>query len=100
MFLGKTIVWRWFSWFQSNTTIFNKQKFHNNIDINNDILSKFPFFYQDIFIKWINNYTAKPKSCLSSFGLTQILRLNYKIVNLKYIGQIFNDNENIKPWKD
>ena len=35
-------------------------KFHNNIDISNDILSKFPSFYQDIFIKWINNYTAKP----------------------------------------
>ena len=26
-------------------------KFHNNIDIINDILSKFPSFYQDIFIK-------------------------------------------------
>ena len=35
-------------------------KFHNNIELSNDILSKFPSFYQDIFIKWINNYTAKP----------------------------------------
>ena len=35
-------------------------KFHNNIDISNDILSKFPSFYQDICIKWINNYPAKP----------------------------------------
>ena len=35
-------------------------KFHNNIHINNDILSKFPSFYQDIVIKWINNYTEKP----------------------------------------
>ena len=26
-------------------------KFHNNIDISNDIISKFPSFYQDIFIK-------------------------------------------------
>ena len=26
-------------------------KFHNYIDINNDLLSKFPSFYQDIFIK-------------------------------------------------
>ena len=32
-------------------------KFHNNIDIINGILSKFPSFYQGIFIKWINNYT-------------------------------------------
>ena len=33
-------------------------KFHNNIDLSNDILSKFPSFYRDIFIKWIHNYTA------------------------------------------
>ena len=26
-------------------------KFHNNLDISNDILSKCPCFYQDIFIK-------------------------------------------------
>ena len=35
-------------------------KFHNNIDISNDILSEFPSFYQDIFRKWINNFTSKP----------------------------------------
>ena len=35
-------------------------KFHNYIDTNNNIISKFPSFYQDIFIKWVNNYTAKP----------------------------------------
>ena len=34
-------------------------KFHNNFDIDNNIVSKFPSFYQDIFIKLINNYTAK-----------------------------------------
>ena len=34
-------------------------KFHNNIDISNDILSKFPSLYQGIFIKWINNFTSK-----------------------------------------
>ena len=51
---------------ESNTTILVDKhlgknfKFHNDFDINNDILSKFPSFYQDIFIKWINNYTAKP----------------------------------------
>ena len=39
------------------------KNFHNNIDISNDILSKFPSFYQDIFIKWINNYTAKTSNC-------------------------------------
>ena len=34
-------------------------KFHNNADISNDILLKFPSFYQNIFIKWISNFTWK-----------------------------------------
>ena len=46
-------------------------KFHNNIDISNDILSKFPFLYQDIFIKWINNFSAKPT--LSSMMLSEFI---------------------------
>ena len=32
-------------------------KFHNNIYISKDNLSKFPSFYHDIFSKWISNYT-------------------------------------------
>ena len=32
-------------------------KSHNNIDISNDILSKFLSFDQEIFIKWINSFT-------------------------------------------
>ena len=35
-------------------------KFHNNVDANNDILSKFLSFRRDVFITWINNYTSKP----------------------------------------
>ena len=31
-------------------------KFYNIIDMSNDIRSKFPSFYQDILIKWINNF--------------------------------------------
>ena len=46
-------------------------KFHNNIDMNNDTLSKFQSFYQDIFIKWINNCTAKPT--LSSMILSEFI---------------------------
>ena len=45
-------------------------KLHNNIDINNDIFSKFQFIYQDIFIKWINNYNGKltlPSRILNEF---------------------------------
>ena len=38
----------------------NNFKFHNNFNINNDIRSKFSSFYEDTFIKWINNYTVKP----------------------------------------
>ena len=87
-------------------------KFHNNIDLSNDILSKFPFFYQDIFIKWINNYTAKPT--LPSMILSEFIWFNSNIKvdskpvhfsffsdkNLNFIGQLFNENGNIKPWED
>ena len=52
-------------------------KFHHNIDINNDILSSFPSFYQDIFIKWINNHTAKPT--LPSMVLPEFILFNSNI---------------------
>ena len=87
-------------------------KFHNNIDISNDILSKFPSFYQDIFIKWINNFTSKPT--LPSMILSEVIcfNSNIKVVskpvnfsffsdkNLNFIGQLIKDNENTKCWKD
>ena len=87
-------------------------KFHNNIDISNDILSKFPSFYQDILIKWRNNFTSK--STLPSMILSEVIWFNTNIKvdskpvhfsffsdkNLNFIGQLFNDNGNIKPWKD
>ena len=85
-------------------------KFHNNIDINNDLLSKFSSFYQDIFIDKMDNATIMQNqlshlwSCLSSFGLTQTLRLTVSLCiflfsdrNLNLIGQLVNDNGNIKP---
>ena len=43
---------------------------------------------------------------MSSFGLTQILRSTVSLCiffsdkNLNFIGQLLNDNGNIKPWKD
>ena len=50
-------------------------KFHN-IDMSNDILSKFSSFYQVIFIKWMNNLTSESSVpsmiFLMLFGLTQI----------------------------
>ena len=52
-------------------------KFHNNIDLSKDILSKFPSFYQNIFIKWINNYTAKPT--LPSMILSEFICFNSNI---------------------
>ena len=87
-------------------------KFHNNIDLSNDILSKFPSFYQDIFIKWIKNYTTKPT--LRSMILSEFIWFNSNIKvdskpghfsffsdkNLNFIGQLFNNNGKIKPWKD
>ena len=46
-------------------------KFHNNIDISNYILSKFPNFYQDFFIKWINDFTSK--STIPSVMLSEVI---------------------------
>ena len=79
-------------------------KFHNDLDINNDILSKFPSFYQDIFIKWINNFNSK--STLPSMILSEVIwfnsniKIDSKLVhfsffsekNLNFIGQLLNDN--------
>ena len=87
-------------------------KFHNSIDINNELFSKCPSFYQDIFMKWINNYTAKVT--LLSMLLSEFIWFNSNIKvdsksvhfsffsdkNLNFIGQLFNDNGNTKPWKD
>ena len=52
-------------------------KFDNNIDISNDILSKFPSFYQDIFIKGINNFTSK--STLPSMIFSEVIWFNSNI---------------------
>ena len=49
-------------------------KFHDNTDRSNDILSKFPSFYQDIFLKWINNFAAK--STLPSMFLSEVIWFN------------------------
>ena len=79
-------------------------KFDNNIDISNDILSKFLSFYQDIFIKWINIFTSK--SIFPSLILSEVIWFNSNIKvdskpvhfsffsdkNLNFIGQLFNDN--------
>ena len=87
-------------------------KFHSNIDINNDILSKFLSLYQNIFMKWINKYTTKPT--LLSMILPELIWFNSNIKvdskpvhfsffsdkNLNFIGQLLNDNGNIKPCKD
>ena len=55
----------------------NNFKFHNNIDISNNILSKFPSFYQDIFIKWINIFISK--LTLPSMILSEVIWFNSNI---------------------
>ena len=73
-------------------------KFHNNIDINNDILSKFSSSYQDIFIKCINNYTSKPT--LPSMILSDFIWFNSNIkVDSKPVHFSFFSDKNV-PWKD
>ena len=78
-------------------------KFHNNIVKSNGIPSKFPSFYQDIFIKWINNFTSK--STLQSMILSEVICFNSNIKvgskpvrfsffsdqNLNFIGELVND---------
>ena len=49
-------------------------KFRNNLNISNDIVSKFRSFYQDIFIKWINNFTSN--STLPSMILSEVIWFN------------------------
>ena len=82
MFLGKKIEddfhdWKIIPLFVISKYLGKNFKFHHNIDINNDILSSFPSFYQDIFIKWINNHTAKPT--LPSMILTEFILFNSNI---------------------
>ena len=52
-------------------------EFHNNLDIKNHILSKFPFFYQVILIKSISNFTSK--STLPSIILSEVIWFNSSI---------------------
>ena len=49
-------------------------KFHNSIDISNGILSKLLPFDQEIFIKWINNFTSK--STLRSIIFSEFIWFN------------------------
>ena len=89
MFLGKNLFednfhdWKIIPLFLIGEHLGKNFKFHSNIDLRNDIFSKFPSFYQDTFIKWINNYTEKSTLrsmiCLNLFGLTQILRLTVSL---------------------
>ena len=52
-------------------------KFHNNIDISNEVLSIFPSFYQNIIIKWVNDFTSK--STLPSMISSEVSWLNSNI---------------------
>ena len=51
--------WKIIPLFLMGKQLNKKFKFRNNIVISNDILSKFLSFDQEIFIKWINNFTSK-----------------------------------------
>ena len=61
-------------------------KFHNNIDISNDIFSKFLSFDQEIFkmgkfLKWINNFTSKSTSPSIIFSEFIWFNSNIRIVS-------------------
>ena len=73
---------------------------------------KFLSSYQDIFIKWINSYTAKPTLlsmilfgfiCFNSSIKVESKPVHFSYFydkNLNFISQMLNYNGNIKQWKD
>ena len=82
MFLGKKIEddfhdWKVIPLFLTGKHLGKNFNFHNNIDLSNKILSKCLSFYQNIFIKWINNYTAK--ATLLSMILSKFIWFNSNI---------------------
>lgn len=80
------------------------------IATSNGILSKCSCFYQDISIKWINNYNSKP--AVTSIILSEFtsLKWNVKVGNkflyfsfffdkkLNFICQLLDTNGNVKSW--
>ena len=63
-------------------------------------------------MKWISNYTAKPTLPSMIFSefiwFNSNIKVDSKLVhfsvfsdkNLKFIGQLFNKNRNVKTWED
>ena len=60
MFKDNFCGWKVVALFLISKHLGKNFKFHNNTDISNEVLSKFPSFYQDIFVIWVNNFTLKP----------------------------------------
>ena len=85
-------------------------KFHNNLDISNDILFKISTFLSRYFHK-MDSFTSKPN--LPFMILSEVIWFNSNIKvgnkpvhfsffsdkSLTFIGQLLNDNGNIKRWK-
>ena len=86
-------------------------KFHNSIDIDKALLTKFPIYYQEIFHKWKQNYTflsKTPSSMLSEFlWFNSCIKIDKKSVHfqafsqkgLNFVGQLFI-NGKLKTWED
>ena len=85
-------------------------KFHNSIAIHKDILSKFPFYYQEVFVKWKENYTflsTAPSTILSEYiWYNSQIKIDNKPVyfnffsekQLNFVGQFFDSVGNLKNW--
>ena len=86
-------------------------KSHNCIDINKTILLKFPIFYQEILLKWKQNYTfisTTPSIIYSEFlWFNSCIKIDKKPVyvraisqnNLNFVGQLFQDGK-LKTWEN
>ena len=75
MFEDDSHDWKVIPLFLIETHLGKYFKFHKNVDVSNDILSKFPFFH--IFIKLIDNFTSK--STLPSLILPEVFWLHSDI---------------------
>ena len=84
-------------------------KFHNSMDIESSLVSKFPIYYQEIFKKWKQNFSFS--STVPSAVLSESLWFNSNIVigkkpayfhrfshkNINFVGQLY-ENGKLKNW--
>ena len=88
-----------------------KFKFHSNLQVSHSILSNFPKFYKEIFIRW-GKHLASPATLPSTVACQfiwynkhiqidnkSIYLHNFSNRNLNFVGQLFDTDGKLKPWE-